>query len=107
MVAGCGGNRALLGEVIDIFLVDGPQLMTTIRQAAERRDPQALAAASHALKGSAGLLGQHGAYQTAKRLEQMGKSTDLTTTVDELCTTLEGEMADLATALRTLREALV
>ena len=61
-----------------MFLVDGPQLTRAIRQATDQGDGQRLASSAHALKGSAGLFGKQGAYETARRLEQLGKSGDLT-----------------------------
>ena len=105
LLAGFNGNRTLLGEVIDIFLVDGPQLMTAIRQARESRDEKAFASSAHALKGSMGLFVQRGAYETARRLEQAGKSGDLTG-VDDTLATLETEMTELRTALSDLRAGL-
>ena len=105
LLAGFNGNRTLLGEVIDIFLVDGPQLMTAIRQARESRDEKAFASSAHALKGSMGLFVQRGAYETARRLEQAGKSGDLTG-VDATLATLETEMTELRAALGHLRAGL-
>jgi len=106
LLAGFGGNPGLLGEVIDIFLTDGPHLVTAIRQATDRHDGSALATSAHALKGSVGLLSRQGPYVTVRRLEQMGKSGDLTS-VDEACTTLEREMTALRAALADLRRQLV
>ena len=56
LLAGFGGNRKLLGDVIDVFLEDSPNLMAAIRQAADRLDAPALASSAHALKGSIGLF---------------------------------------------------
>jgi len=106
LLAGFNGNRALLGEVIDIFLTDAPQLMTTIRQAMEARDGAAVAASAHALKGAIGLFVQRGAYQKARDLEQLGKSGDLTSVV-EVFASLEREMMELKTELGDLRAGLL
>ena len=54
LLAGFGGNRQVLREVIDMFLTDGPALMTAIREAIARRDSDAAARSAHALKGSVG-----------------------------------------------------
>jgi HPt (histidine-containing phosphotransfer) domain-containing protein len=64
-----------------------------------------LASSAHALKGSAGLFGKQGAYETAKRLEQMGKSGDLTG-AGASCAALEREMGELGAALGALRKDL-
>ena len=106
LLSAFGGNRTLLAEVIDIFLVDGPQLTRAIRQATDQGDGQSLALSAHALKGSAGLFGQQGAYETARRLEQLGKSGDLTG-AGEACAQLEREMDALRTTLAELRKDLL
>ena len=84
LLAGFGGNRRLLREVIDVFLVDSPNLMTAVEQARAGRVGDALASSAHALKGSVGLFVQRGAYETARRIEQAGRSGDLAG-VDEAC----------------------
>lgn len=96
----------MLAEVIDMFLVDGPQLTRAIRQATDQGDAQRLASSAHALKGSAGLFGKQGVYETARRLEQLGKSGDLTG-VGEACTELEREMDELCATLADLRKDLL
>ena len=101
-----GGNRTVLTEVIDMFLVDGPQLTRAIRHAADQGDGQRLAYSAHALKGAAGLFGTQGAYETAIRLEQLGKSGDLTG-VGEVCAELEREMDALRASLAELRKGLL
>ena len=105
LLSAFGGNRAVLAEVIDMFLVDGPQLTGAIRQATDQRDGPSLASSAHALKGAAGLFSEQGAYESAKRLEQLGKSGDLTA-AGELCTELERNMDALRAALAELRKAL-
>ena len=105
LLAGFGGNRKLLGEVIDVFLADSPTLMAAIQRAAEGRDAKALASSAHALKGSIGLFAQQEAYQTARRLERTATSGDLTG-VQDACATLEREMAGLRGQLGELRKQL-
>ena len=105
LLAGFGGNRKLLGEVIDVFLADSPELMAALQRAADGRDAKALASSAHALKGSIGLFAQKEAYQTARRLERTATSGDLAG-VQDMCATLEGEMASLRGQLGTLRKRL-
>ena len=100
------GDRRLLGEVIDVFLQDSPNLMTAIQQATEKREAEALASSAHALKGSIGLFVQQGAYETARRLERAGKNRDLTS-VDETCAELERELAGLRGRLGEVRQQLL
>ena len=89
LLAGFGGNRKLLGDVIDVFLEDSPNMMAAIRQAADRLDAPALASAAHALKGSIGLFDQRNAYQTARRLERTAASGDLRRRCGDVCRTRE------------------
>jgi PAS domain S-box-containing protein len=105
LLSAFGGNPAVLAEVIDMFLIDGPQLTTAIRQAADRGDSKGLATSAHALKGSAGLFAKQGAYDTARRLEQLGKSGDLTA-AGEACAELERDMDALRATLAELRKDL-
>jgi two-component system, sensor histidine kinase and response regulator len=106
LLSAFGGNPALLAEVIDMFLVDGPQLTREIRQATDRGDSKSLASSAHALKGSAGLFAKQGAYDTARRLEQLGKSGDLTA-AGEACAELERDMDALRATLAELRKELI
>jgi PAS domain S-box-containing protein len=106
LLAGFGGNRKLLAEVIDVFLADSPALVTAVRQATNARSGDDLAHATHALKGSIGLFVQGGAYEAAQRLERAAKSGDLTG-IEEACAALEGQVAGLCTALGDLRTELL
>jgi len=102
LVAGFGGNRALLLEVADVFLTDSVALMAAVRRAVDARDAGALVAPAHALKGSVGLFTQAGAYRTAQQLERMAKNGDLTD-ASAACEELEAGMAALHASLMELR----
>jgi PAS domain S-box-containing protein len=102
LVAGFGGNRALLLEVAEVFLADSLGLMAAVRRAVDARDAAALVAPAHALKGSVGLFTQSGAYRTAQRLERIAKGGDLTGAA-AACEELETEMAALHASLLELR----
>jgi CheY-like chemotaxis protein len=102
LLAGFGGNRRLVNEVVDVFLEDAPAMLTRLRDAARTRDTTQLAEAAHAIKGSAGLFSQGAAYQSARRLEHLVKSGDLTK-VDAACADVEADVAQLMAELRHLR----
>jgi CheY-like chemotaxis protein len=102
LIAGFGGNRALLLEVAEVFLADSLGLMTAIRRAVDARDAGALVAPAHALKGSVGLFTQAGAYRTVQQLERMGKSGDVGGAA-AACEELEADMAALHASLMKLR----
>jgi CheY-like chemotaxis protein len=105
LLANFSGNRSLVGEVIDVFVTDGPKLVTLIEDAAARRDREALAAAAHALKGSVGLFVTNGAYESARRVERAAKKGELDG-INVLCAELAAEMARLVPELRRFRETL-
>ena len=105
LIAGFGGNRKVLREVIDIFLVDGPALLAAVQHALQTGDGQALASSAHALKGSVGLFVQAGAFETARQVERTARAGDLER-IGPLCASLEADMKALDSALRSLRRHL-
>ena len=60
-------------EVIGLFLADTPQRLQAIEAAVAARDPQALATAAHALKGSAGNVGATALHTLAGTMEASAK----------------------------------
>jgi signal transduction histidine kinase/CheY-like chemotaxis protein len=105
LLAGFGGSRRVLGEVIDVFLEDSPRLVAEVRRAAERGDAAALAGAAHTLRGSIGLFARTGVYDTVLRLEQAARQRELTG-VGQTCGALETDMVRLRGALGALRRRL-
>jgi two-component system, sensor histidine kinase and response regulator len=78
LLAGFGGNRKLLREVIELFLADAPRTLDDARDALARNDAPAVAASAHSLKGSLGLFSETGAYDAARRLEALARAGELT-----------------------------
>jgi CheY-like chemotaxis protein len=105
LLAGFGGNRRLVNEVVDVFLEDAPKMLDRIRAAARVRDLVELASAAHALKGSGGLFSQGAAYQSARRLEQLAKSGDAEK-ADAACADVEADVSQLMAELRHLRSGV-
>ena len=105
LIAGFGGNRKVLREVIDMFLVDGPALLAAVQRAWQTGDGPALASTAHALKGSVGLFVQAGAFETARQVERTARAGDLEQ-CGPLCASLEVDMKTLDSALRSLRRHL-
>jgi PAS domain S-box-containing protein len=102
LLAGFAGNRRLLNEVVDVFFEDAPKMLARVRDAARAHDAPELASAAHAIKGSAGLFSQGAAYESARRLEQLAKSGDLSK-VDAACADVEADVSQLIAELRHLR----
>jgi HPt (histidine-containing phosphotransfer) domain-containing protein len=64
------------GRFLDLFADKTEELMRSVQLAVDARDGAALAAAAHALKGSAGNLGASELFTLAQRLEQRGRTVD-------------------------------
>ena len=71
-----GGDEALLSEVVAIFLVESPKLVTQIQDALLDRDPSMLEHAAHCLKGQLGYLGLSELFE-AQELEDAGRTGEL------------------------------
>jgi two-component system sensor histidine kinase/response regulator len=77
LLAGFGGRGDLVKQVIDVFLTDAPVMLTRLNQAARAANAADLAAAAHAIKGSAGLFSQGQAFADARTLELRARDGDL------------------------------
>jgi HPt (histidine-containing phosphotransfer) domain-containing protein len=105
LLASVGGNIALLRELIQLSLdSDAPRLMTELREAAAKRDPPALEAAGHGLRGLLGELRAHPAAELARQLEAAGQSGNLTN-VDARVAVLLSELEPLKHQLRQFAES--
>jgi PAS domain S-box-containing protein len=93
-----GGDKALLRELIDLFLESSPGLLDELRAAAAAGDAARLKRAAHTLKGSVGYFSAPAAVVAAQRLERMGRDGDLTG-ADEACGQLEAEIDKLRPVL--------
>jgi two-component system, sensor histidine kinase and response regulator len=92
------GDRELLREVVAIFWIEYPQLLTEIDAAIIRGDAVVLERTAHRLKGSVSNFGARIAGDLAQKLETMGKTGDLAD-AGKAC-------AELHDKLECLREAL-
>jgi two-component system, sensor histidine kinase and response regulator len=79
-----GGDEALMGEVVQLFMEDCPRRMAAIRDAIEQGRADALRAAAHALKGAASYFSAPAVVAGAAALERIA---------------VEGQMADAPAAL--------
>jgi PAS domain S-box-containing protein len=105
LLASFGQNRAVLREVIDVFLDDAPVMMKALEAALAGGDAPALAAAAHALKGSAGLFSKGMVFETARRVEQRAHGGDLADVGRDVAA-LADQLAALARVLRRLRASV-
>jgi two-component system sensor histidine kinase/response regulator len=101
LLAGFGGRADLLNQVVSVFLEDAPAMMARLKDALRTGSAVEAAAAAHALKGSVGLFSQGEAYEDARRIEQLGRTGDLTG-AEAACAELDSSVTRLMTGLRAL-----
>jgi PAS domain S-box-containing protein len=74
-----GGDKDILTDVLHIFLEeDYPEQVKKIKEGINQHDAQVVKAAAHSIKGAVRSLGGTIAGNTALRLEEMGRNSDLT-----------------------------
>jgi CheY-like chemotaxis protein len=105
LLSGFGGRSDLAAEVIDVFLADAPAILTRLRHAAAAADASELAAAAHAIKGSAGFFSQGEAYERARALEMRARSGDASNAT-AACEEIDASISRLVTELRGIRKGL-
>jgi HPt (histidine-containing phosphotransfer) domain-containing protein len=70
------GSTAALGRLIDIFLENTPQSLSSLRSALVQSDAGALRMAAHSLKSSSASYGAMHLSELCKALEEMARSGD-------------------------------
>ncbi len=101
-----GGDEQLLGEIAGLFLDHYPSLLEQIRGAVWRRDAGTLHHAAHTLKGSVANFYAQAAFESAYKLECMGRVGDFAGAEDALVA-LEQQLQGLEPALVALQHAAV
>lgn len=92
------GDTVLLAELASLFVSDCPKLQSSIREAFECLDPEALARAAHSVKGSVANFAASKAFDAALKLERIGCSGDLTPAAEAVAT-LDEALEELCEAL--------
>lgn len=93
------GNKHVIKGVVKIFNEDAPAQLFQIGKAIESGDEKSLLAFAHTLKGSLLTLAANEAAKTAEKLENMGRTADLTE-ANEVFLQLEVEIANVSAALQ-------
>jgi PAS domain S-box-containing protein len=93
-----GGDAVLLRELVALFLGGIPGMRDRIRTAIEQQDAFRLNEAAHELKGAASHFAAAPTTETARRLESMGRDSNLAH-AEEVFRILETELARLQSAL--------
>jgi CheY-like chemotaxis protein len=95
------GDKHLLGNLISVFVNDGPRLMAAAREAAARRDAAEFQRTAQVLKNNLALLSAGAAFAAAQRVEWVGRTQGLDHTGEALAQ-LEEELERLHPALSNL-----
>ncbi|MCB0265028.1 MAG: Hpt domain-containing protein [Calditrichia bacterium] len=91
----------LLGELIELFLEDYPDLITEIEKAIQQKDAIALKKAAHTLKGAVGNFCAEGAFEASRKLEAIGAQGNLETVAADF-QQLQQEMQNVTKALQEI-----
>src|SRR6185295_13526899 len=94
----CGGDRALLRDIVEAFLEEEPRRVAEIRQAIDASDFELLGRAAHTIKGSMRYFKADGVFDKALGLEQLGQEKTLDG-AEEIFGSLRQELAKLHTVL--------
>ncbi len=93
-----GGDRALLVDLVRIFLKECPGWLAEMRRGLGAGDARVVQRAAHNLKSCLGNFGARAAFERALRVEQLGREGDLAG-ADEACRALEQSLERLRPAL--------
>jgi PAS domain S-box-containing protein len=96
-----GGDRALLREMVRLFLETYPGSLKELCDAAARCDAEAVHRLAHTFKGMVAHFGAAAAVEAALRLEVMGRSGEMAG-AGEACATLTEQVERLRPALARL-----
>jgi HPt (histidine-containing phosphotransfer) domain-containing protein len=72
-----GGDRALVGEIIDMYIEDRPKILEDLERALGKGDAATLELEAHRLRSTLATLAADRAADLARGLEQMGREGDL------------------------------
>jgi HPt (histidine-containing phosphotransfer) domain-containing protein len=105
LLANFGGRGDLVRKVIDVFLTDAPVMLARLGDATQTSNAADVAAAAHAIKGSAGLFSQGEAYADARALELRARGGDLAGATDAY-QAVERSVSRLMQELESIRATL-
>lgn len=95
------GDKELLKDMIDLFIEGCPEMLNSIREAIANGNALELERSAHKLKGSVGNFAAKAAFEAALKLEQIGRSGDISN-VNEVYASLMKQMENLMPVLVAL-----
>lgn len=72
------GDKALMVEMLNIFVTESPEILADIRDSISRNDVYAVQRSVHTLKGILKIIGARTATEIARRLQTIGRNADWT-----------------------------
>ncbi len=106
ILAQFNGDRELMQEIIDVFLMSYPDWFAQLRDAMTRSDAPLLQRMAHTMKGSLGYFAAEEARATAIELETLGRDADWAR-VPETFAALEAAVLRIRPALLSARDEKV
>lgn len=100
----CDDDMDFLTHMVEIFDRDRTARLQRLSEAIAAGDCETVMNEAHALKGGVGVLSGRASFETAKSLEMMGRSQDLSDAVATL-QKLESDLEDLRRALGELLQS--
>jgi two-component system sensor histidine kinase/response regulator len=95
------GDQDLFLTLATLFLQESPKEAAAVRAALERQDCAVLTAAAHKLKGSVMEMCTPRLFESAKRLEEVGRRGEFAE-ASSVCADVETRLAEVHAALREL-----
>jgi len=77
MLERMGGDVALLEEIVDLFLEDGPRVVARLREAVARQDAAEIERTAHSLKGALLNMAADPVAALALEMENLGRGGDV------------------------------
>lgn len=96
-----GNDAELMHQIVDLFLIECPEMLKAIRSGIEAQDSRAIMRASHSLKGAVSVFGSKAAVEAAQHLEYLGREQQLRE-APEAFLTLEREISIVMSALAAI-----
>ena len=97
----CGGDPALVAELVQLFLEECPNYILLLDQAMSERSSEAVGFAAHRLRGSLALFDLQPALEAATRLEAMSANKQFAVT-PEAVAALKVELMQAESDIRSL-----
>ena len=95
------GDQDLLLTLARLFLQESPKVAAAVRAALGRQDGDGLAAVAHKLKGSVMVICAPRLFESAKRLEELGRQGEFAE-ASLVCANVETRLAEVHAALQEL-----